>query len=249
MLPTLPKTKIIATLGPKSSGRQTIRRLIEAGVAAFRLNLSHGELPEVAATIATIRQLNDKVGREAAIILDLPGPKMRLGALPEPLAVRRHDQVVFCRSCDQPTDALCLPHEIEELDKKVRPGEIIYIGDGMLQFKVLRRQQGRIYTEALLPGLVRSHKGINIPGYDLKAPSLTDYDRQCIAFGVDQRVDGICVSFVGRPQDIIAARRLLPDDPTYRPCLVAKIERRLAVEHFDAILAVADAVMVARGDL
>ncbi len=245
----LPKTKLIATIGPASAGRGIIRRLLTSGVAAFRLNLSHGDLVQAAATIAAIRELSSQTGRQAAVLLDLPGPKMRLGVLAEPVAVSRHQEVIFCADDDQPAGAVCLPHDIEGLAKKVRPGDLIYIGDGMLQFRVKARHRGRIHAEALLAGVVRSHKGINIPTSDVKESSLTDYDRRCLAFAVEQRVDAVCISFVGRARDITAARELLPAGGTWHPCLVAKIERRQAVEAIDAILAEADAVMVARGDL
>jgi pyruvate kinase len=244
------KTKIVATLGPASFSVRMQRRLIRAGVDGFRLNLSHGNLVEHAAVIASLRRISAEMGRPVAIIIDLPGPKMRLGMLPAPVAVRRGAQVYFWPAGQPyPGPGIYLPHEISGLARGLRPGSIIFVGDGMMQFKVKAVAEEIIETEALVSGIVRSNKGINIPGYETPAGVLTWEDQRGIAFAVKHRADVICISFVGGPEDMLAARALLPRDGSYNPCLLAKIERRQAVGHLDGILAMADAVMVARGDL
>ncbi len=244
------KTKIVATIGPSSFGKKRLRQLFAAGVDGFRLNLSHGDLDQHAATMEKIRQLRAESGKAAAIIIDLPGPKMRLGILPAPVTVRRGERVFFSpQGIAPPEGGVWLPHEIPDLATGLRPGALIFVGDGMLQFRVRALSGPVVETEALVGGVVRSQKGINIPGYDPPAGVLTPEDRRGIAFAVEQGAEVVCISFVGGPEDLLAARALLPAAPQARPWLLAKIERRQAVARLDAILAVADAVMVARGDL
>ncbi len=244
------KTKIVATLGPTSFSAPVQRRLMGAGVDGFRLNLSHGDLEEHAGVIASLRKISAEMGRPVAIIVDLPGPKMRLGTVPKPITVRRGAKVRFLpEGVSRPGPGIFLPHEISGLGQGLRPGSIIFVGDGMMQFKVKSIQGEIVETEALVAGVVRSNKGVNIPGYNAPAGVPTQEDKRGIAFAIKHRADVICISFVGGPEDMLAARALLPKAGEYRPCLLAKIERRQAVVHLDGILAVADAVMVARGDL
>lgn len=244
------KTKIVATLGPASFSAPVQRRLIAAGVDGFRLNLSHGDFEEHAAVIANLRKISAETGRPVAIIVDLPGPKMRLGKIPRPITVRRGAKVRFVpEGVSRPGPGIFLPHEISGLAQGLRPGSIIFVGDGMMQFRVKAVQGEIVEAEALVAGIVRSNKGVNIPGYNAPAGVLTERDKRGIAFAVKHKADVICISFVGNADDMLAARALLPQSGTYRPCLLAKIERRQAVAHLDAILAEADAVMVARGDL
>ena len=244
------KTKIVATLGPASFSAAVQRRLMVAGVDGFRLNLSHGDFEEHAGVIASLRKISAELDRPVAIIVDLPGPKMRLGKVPKPITVRRGAKVRFLpEGISRPVPGIFLPHEISGLAQGLRPGSIIFVGDGMMQFKVKSIQGEVVETEALVAGVVRSNKGVNIPGYNAPAGILTEEDKRGIAFAIKHQADVICISFVGGPEDMLAARALLPNSGKYHPCLLAKIERRQAVAHLDGILAVADAVMVARGDL
>ncbi|MCX5864464.1 MAG: pyruvate kinase [Deltaproteobacteria bacterium] len=250
MNPFVSKTKIVATIGPASFSASVQRRLMAAGVDGFRLNLSHGDHEEHAGVIANLRKISAEMGRPVAIVVDLPGPKMRLGKVPKPITVRRGAKVRFVpEGVSRPGPGIFLPHEISGLAQGLRPGSIIFIGDGMMQFKVKSIQGEIVETEAMVAGVVRSNKGVNIPGYTAPSGVLTDADKRGIAFAIKNKADVICISFVGGPEDMLAARALLPQTGKYRPCLLAKIERRQAVAHLDGILAVSDAVMVARGDL
>lgn len=250
MNPFISKTKIVATIGPASFSAAVQRRLMAAGVDGFRLNLSHGDHEEHGGVIASLRKISAEMGRPVAIIVDLPGPKMRLGKVPKPITVRRGAKVRFLpEGVARPGAGIFLPHEISGLAQGLRPGSIIFIGDGMMQFKVKSIQGEIVETEAMVAGVVRSNKGVNIPGYTAPSGVLTDADKRGIAFAIKNKADVICISFVGGPEDMLAARALLPQSGKYRPCLLAKIERRQAVAHLDGILAVSDAVMVARGDL
>jgi pyruvate kinase len=244
------KTKIVATLGPASFASRVLRRLLAAGVDGFRFNLSHGDFARHAEVIRRLRDLSAAAGRSAAIIVDLPGPKMRLGILPEPVQVRRGELVLFAPAgTASRREGVVLPHEIAGLAAGLRRGSLIHVNDGLLQFRVREVQGEAVLATALVAGTVRSNKGVNIPGYQPPAGVLTDRDRQGIAFAVEQRADVICISFVGGPEDLRAARSLLPSGREYVPCLPAKIERRQALRNLEGILAEADAVMVARGDL
>lgn len=244
------KTKIVATLGPASFSVPVQRRLMAAGVDGFRLNLSHGDFEEHAGVIVSLRKISAETGRPVAIIVDLPGPKMRLGKIAKPITVRRGAKVRFLpEGVSRPGPGIFLPHEISGLAQGLRPGSIIFVGDGMMQFRVKAIQGEIVETEALVAGVVRSNKGVNIPGYNAPTGALTEQDKRGIAFAVKHKADVICISFVGNADDMLAARALLPQSGNYRPCLLAKIERRQAVANLDDILAEADAVMVARGDL
>lgn len=250
MNPFNSKTKIVATLGPASFAASVQRRLMAAGVDGFRLNLSHGDFEEHAGVIASLRKISAEMGHPVAIVVDLPGPKMRLGKVPNPITVRKGAKVRFIpEGVSRPGPGIFLPHEISGLSQGLRPGSIIFIGDGMLQFKVKSIDGEIVETEALVAGVVRSNKGVNIPGYNAPSGILTQEDKRGIAFAVKHKADVICISFVGSAEDMLAARALLPKEGKYRPCLLAKIERKQAVARLDSILAAADAVMVARGDL
>ncbi len=246
-----PKTKVVATVGPSCWDDKTLEKLMKVGVDGFRLNMSHGDFSIFSPIIKKIRKISSDLGIPVAVIVDLPGPKMRLGELPKPIDVKKGDIVVFGSNGggEKIKDAIYLPHEIEEFEKKVKKGDIIFVGDGFLQFKVLEVRRKEIITKALLSGKVRSHKGINVPGIEFKGGAITEFDRSCIEFAVKSKVDMICVSFVGNAEDIEKVKSLLPQDPHYRPFVLAKIERGKAVKNIEEIVEVSDALMVARGDL
>ena len=244
------KTKIIATIGPASAAPRRLRQLLAAGVNGFRLNLSHGDFAAHAEVIGRVRELARAMHRSVAVLVDLPGPKMRLGRLAAPVAVRRGERVCFCPDGEgAPAAGVCLPHQIDGLAERVRPGMVIHVGDGMLQFRVKEVRGPVVEAETLVAGVVHSGKGVNVPGYEPPGGVLTPMDRRGLAFAAAQRVDLVCVSFVGGPEELVTARRVLGGPAGHSPALVAKIERPQAVAHLDGILAVADAVMVARGDL
>ncbi len=247
----IPKTKILVTIGPASWDEHTIFKMVKMGVRLFRLNMSHGDFSMADKVVKRIRRSANKLGIGVAIILDLPGPKMRIGKFDGEIEVRKGQNVVFFYEGNYPSHrkdgVVYIPHQILELDKMVNRGMVIYVGDGLLQFKILSVENGLICCKALLSGVVRSHKGLNIPGMCMKGGAVTDYDAECIRFAVEHKIDAVCVSFVGGPEDILKAKEILPKAGA--PIVIAKIERAQAVRRFDEILEVCDAVMVARGDL
>jgi pyruvate kinase len=211
------RTRIVATLGPASAGEDTIRRLIEAGVDVFRLNFSHGTHATHGETIARIRRVAG--GRPVAILQDLGGPKLRLGA---PVRGAPGDVV-----------ALTLP-------STVRPGDPVLLADGLMQLEVVDAGHARV----IVGGDIPAGKGINLPSSRLDMPSLTEKDRRDLRFGVDAGVDLVAVSFVRAATDLDPARAESGGVP-----LIAKIETARAAAGIEEIVAAADGVMVARGDL
>jgi pyruvate kinase len=245
LAPRSRKVKILATLGPASSDKRVIRKLMLAGADAFRINMSHGEQKQKAKLVDSIRALEKEFHRPTTILFDLQGPKLRVGPFKggsAQLAAGR--RFVF----DQDpalggADRVQLPHV--ELFQAIKPGTNILIDDGKVRLKVLDVEDERIVSEVVVGGLVSDSKGVNVPDALVPIPSLTDKDRSDLAFALDQRADWIALSFVQRPEDVAEARALIGD----RAALLAKIEKPAAIERLNDIIALSDAVMVARGDL
>ena len=243
------RTKIVATIGPASSSPDVLRQLIDAGVDVFRLNFSHGTHEAHSAVLTHIREISRDMGCHAAILQDLCGPKMRLEPFP--------GDVVDCRLNDEfalvtgPTSAerelMC---SYRNLPNDLKPGETVLFADGTVAMTVTDTAPGRARLRVTLPGRLRSRQGLNLPGTDLAVSSLTDKDLRDLDWtarhGAD--VDFVGLSFVRRAEDVAMLRRELEA----RACaaqIVVKIEKPQAVQHLEAIVAAADAVMVARGDL
>lgn len=243
--PRARKVRILATLGPASSSREMIARLMAAGADAFRINMSHGGHADKAAVIATIRDLEKERKRPSTILVDLQGPKLRVGDFEGGRATLANgDRFVLDRN---PTlgDAtrVELPHP--ELFRVAENGMRLLIDDGKLVLRVVDAQPDRLETEILVGGAISNHKGVNVPDVVIPIPALTDKDRADLNFALDNHADWIALSFVQRPEDVAEAKRLVGN----RAALLAKIEKPAALHRLDEILELADAVMVARGDL
>lgn len=242
------KTKIIATLGPASSSDSVIERLIHAGVDLFRLNFSHGTNEAKREVIATVRRLSEAHGRQIGILADLQGPKIRTGrmqngALPlakgEPLVITTDE--ILGRPGLISTIYRALPRD-------VKPGSRILMDDGLIELKVLSVVGNTVRCTVVEGGILKDLKGINLPGVDVSSPSLTDKDRLDLEFCLAMEVDFIALSFVRKSEDVEELKRVIFEHGLNIP-VVAKIEKPEALRNFKAILKVADAVMVARGDL
>lgn len=248
-------TKIVCTVGPASSDAVVLREMILAGMNVARVNFSHGSHDEHASTIRIIRELAGELNRYIAIMADLQGPKIRVGTLPKPRMLRGGDTVwVLTRNLPAPQDLAAdeLPVKLEFLSSVVQPGSSIMLADGMIRLCVeeIEPNSGRILCRIQDDGEISSNKGVNLPDLELDIPSLTTKDRTDLQFALQQGVDYVALSFVQRPDDVLQLRELITQHPSdEKPQIVSKIERRLAVERLDDILAVSDAVMVARGDL
>jgi pyruvate kinase len=239
------KVKILATLGPASSDARTIRKLMLAGADAFRINMSHGDQKQKAKLVEHIRALEKEFHRPTTILFDLQGPKLRVGHFEGGRTVLQKGTHFIFDAADEAGDSsrVRLPHA--ELFESVKPGTNILIDDGKVRLKVLETGDHKIVSEVQVGGPVSDNKGVNVPDVLVPIPALTEKDRDDLQFALDQRTDWIALSFVQRPEDVAEARSLIGD----RAALLAKIEKPAAIDRLNDIIALADAVMVARGDL
>jgi pyruvate kinase len=244
-VPRSRKVRILATLGPASDTPEMIRALAIAGADAFRINMSHGNHEDHARRIAAIRALEGELDRPTTILADLQGPKLRVGRFEGDKAVLRKGQTFTFDRAKTLGDAkrVTLPHR--EIFEAMEPGVRLLVDDGKLVFRVLACDTDEIRTEVEVGGTISNNKGLNVPDVVLPLAALTDKDRADLAFALEQGVDWIALSFVQRPEDVAEARRLIGG----KASLLAKIEKPAAIERLDGILELADAVMVARGDL
>jgi len=244
----LNKTKIVCTIGPASDSQDILERLIRAGMNVARLNFSHGDFAEHQAVIRRIREASRTTGQRVALMADLPGPKIRLGQFAEePVKLRVGDTFTLTtEEIEGTVDRVSVT--FAQLPQAVRPGNRLFLNDGLIQLKVLESAGREVRCEVLIGGQLRSRKGLNLPGIDLGISAFTDHDRHCLAFALENGVDAISQSFVENATDITAVRKAAAD-LGHDPFLIAKIERAGALDHIDDILKAADGIMVARGDL
>ena len=239
------KVRILATLGPSSRSPEMIRSLYEAGADVFRINMSHGTQEGHAEVINRIRDLEAVIGRPTTILVDLQGPKLRVGSFAEG-PVELHNGQTFVLDLDPtPGDAtrVHLPHR--ELFAALAPGQRLLLDDGKIRLETLSVTAERIETRVVVGGRLSNNKGVNVPDAVIPLAALTEKDRSDLAFALEMGVDWIALSFVQRPEDVAEARKLIGG----RAGVLAKIEKPAAVQRLDEILELSDAVMVARGDL
>jgi pyruvate kinase len=242
------KTRIVATIGPASSSPAAMRSLLAAGMDVARLNFSHGDLASHGRVIAALRAAAAESGRRLAIMADLPGPKMRIGALAaEPVELKAGAEFALTTR-DVVGDERGASVTFARLPQAVRPGDALYLNDGMIQLEVREAAGENVRCTVVVGGELRSKKGLNLPGIDLGISAFTPRDRECLEFALAHGVDAVSQSFVGSAADLEAVRAAAAA-LGHRPFLIAKIERAGALERVDEILAAADGVMVARGDL
>ncbi len=242
------KTKIVCTIGPASETEEVIARLLEAGMNIARLNLSHGDPDYHARLIERLRQVASRLERRLAIMADLPGPKMRLGKLlKEPLFLRPGEEIILTARTKVERENE-LPLDFPELPHLVQPGETIFLNDGLVELRVERVEGIDIFGTVIVGGEVRSRKGINVPGIKYELGALTKKDEELLRFILKQGVEAVSLSFVGSARDLLRAREIAREQEK-KPFLIAKIERAAALERLDEIIAAADGIMVARGDL
>ncbi|MBS0263866.1 MAG: pyruvate kinase [Planctomycetes bacterium] len=246
------KTKIIATVGPASSSRETLRELVTAGADIFRLNFAHGSYNWLAGVVATIRDISRELQRPIGILGDLSGPKIRLEELPGGiLHCRSGEKYEFVRKAD-PAHPEWLTCTYEPLVDELQRGDRVLLADGTVSMYVAEKHAdaGRVVCRVEQAGDIRSRQGINLPGVVLSTPSLTDKDREDLAWALENELDFIGLSFVRSATDIVLLRKVISSlNPRLTPQIVAKVEKMEAVDCLDQILDVTDAVMVARGDL
>ena len=243
------RSKIICTLGPASESPEMIVRLMRAGMDVARLNFSHGTHAEHARTIARIREASVMLQKPIAILADLGGPKIRTGPLAggQPVQLRAGQKFIITTQ-ERPGTRAGVSTNFKRLPREVRRGDRILLADGLIELRVLSSRGRAVTCEVLNGGELGEHKGINLPGVNLRVPALTPKDRADLGFALRHGANYVAVSFVRRAQDVLAAKAAILRRGKDTP-VIAKLEKPEAIASLDEILRVADGVMVARGDL
>lgn len=242
------RTKIVCTIGPASESEKVIRGLIQSGMDVARLNFSHGNYAFHERIIRTIRRIARRLDKPVALLQDLPGPKIRVGPI-EGNRVTLQTGKPFTLT----TRKILGNHQMvsvsyRDFPQSVKKGDPILLGDGEIELEVLKRNSAGVTCKITVGGALSSHKGIHFPRGSLDLPSLTPQDKRDMAFGIEQGVDFVALSFVRDSQDIIQARHEMKKKGAEMP-IIAKIEKHEALDHIDSILEAVDGIMVARGDL
>jgi pyruvate kinase len=242
------RAKIVCTLGPATSSQEQLAALVDAGMDVARLNLSHGSREEHLAVFTRVRAAAEAAGKSVGILVDLQGPKIRLGNFPEgPIRLVPGDEFVITTD-DVPGTQHEASTTYKGLAGDVRAGDRILIDDGNVQLDVLEVEGSRVHTRVVVGGKVSDHKGINLPGVSVSAPALTEKDESDLRWGLEQGADMIAMSFVRSADDADLARKIMTEYNVRTP-LIAKIEKPEAVRVLADIVDAFDAIMVARGDL
>lgn len=241
------KTKIVATLGPSSSSVETIKKMLEAGQTVARINMSHGDHDTHASVIKNARTAAKQAKRPLAILQDLSGPKIRIGdfSTEDVTLVPGKTLILTTKKCVGTVEEVFVNYP--KLPKEVSAGMYIYLNDGKQKLQVTKVTETDIHTTILVGGTIKGRRGVNIPDADLSISSLTAKDRVDLAFGIEQKVDFITLSFVRTAADIHLLRKLIGKESS--AAIVAKIETKQAIENLEEIVEAADVIMVARGDL
>lgn len=247
------RTKIIATIGPASSSVSILTRMMRAGMDVARLNFSHGSHKDHRRLALAVRQAAKKAGKEVAILQDLQGPKIRVGELLSPIEIRNHQKIVFSTAVKSYENGGAIPVTYKNLHKDVKRGDRILLDDGLLEAVVTAVRGKEVSATVVTGGLLKSHKGMNLPDTKVSVSAFTEKDHDDLLFGIEVGVDWVALSFVTDPEVVKRVRKIaeakaksLKQTP---PKILAKIERKEAIERFPEILEVVDAVMLARGDL
>ncbi len=254
------RTKIVCTIGPATSNEERLEQLMRAGMNVARLNFSHGTQQEHAVVIKRVRTISARLGYTIAILQDLQGPKIRTGPLQDkkPITLADNAQVTITTRVVLGTPEI-ISTTYEQLPQDVKPGDHILLDDGLLELRVLDKDETDVRCLVVHGGELGEHKGINLPGVAVSAPALTEKDRDDLRFGVMHDVDYVALSFVRKPEDILEAKQYIRElqlehndehKKNLLPIpLIAKLEKPEAVARLDDILEVTDGVMIARGDL
>ncbi len=241
------KTKIVATLGPATQSREMIEKLIDLGTNVFRLNFSHGDHDFHRTLIRRIRAISGRLDIPVAILQDISGPKIRVGSIDGVMPLEIGDPLyIYPESTNGENFEITINHP--EILKTLRKGDAIYFADGAIRADVLKNKPERVTLEVLVGGKLASRKGVNFPVSDLQIDAITSKDKEDIAFGVEQEVDYIALSFVQSDNDVIKAKNLIAELGGDIP-VIAKIEKSAALDQLEDIMFAADGIMVARGDL
>ncbi|HIE55032.1 MAG TPA: pyruvate kinase [Chromatiaceae bacterium] len=242
----MPRTKIVATIGPASNDPETIRKMLAAGMTVARINFSHGDHESHRTTVTTLRQVAQAEGRVLGILGDLQGPKLRLGHVKTGgIHLSLGDEVVLTPHRGQPA-MIHFPHR--EVIDAIEPGARLVIGDGEVEFSVAEKRDDTLLCITTVAGLLESRKGVNVPGTELPISSITEKDRADLELICELKLDYVALSFVRTAVDIEELRALMAEEQANIP-IIAKIEKKEAIDNLEDIRDMADGMMVARGDL
>jgi pyruvate kinase len=244
----MPRTKIVCTIGPASRSPDILKEMIKAGMSVARLNFSHGTHAEHAEVIAHLRRLAPELGRPVAILQDLGGPKIRVGAIAAGTVTLEPGSLFTLTSRPVRGNAREVSVSYPALPRDVRKRDTLLLGDGAIELRVTRVSTQDIKCRVIIGGPLSSHKGINLPSRSLRLPSLTEKDAKDLTFGLRQKVDYVALSFVRSARDILRAKKLMAARKRAVP-IIAKIEKHEALVNIDEIIPLVGSVMVARGDL
>lgn len=240
-------TKIVATLGPVTSNKEMIKKLYQNGVTMFRINSSHGDVDIHSRNLGYIREIEKEEKCIIPVLLDLQGPKIRIGCLDAPIELKKGEILKFRHQTEMIDDII--PVDYKGIAEDVHPDELILIDDGKIQFKVKKIENDIIYAEALTDGLLKQRKGINIPGSTGSIDVLTERDLKFVKFACENDIDYLGLSFVREAQDVAMLKDIIKSYNNDRIKIISKIEKPQAVENIDEIIEISDGIMVARGDL
>lgn len=246
------RVKIIATIGPSSNSVETLCKLINAGMNAARINMSHGTHEGHAQSIANVREASRQTGKEVAVLLDLQGPKIRVDKLPTPLELKAGEEWVIGPSHVKDTypeyTTKFIPTIYKDLVKDSHVGAIILFDDGLLEAVAVAKDRDVLKIKVKVGGVLKSNKGINLPNVKVSAPSYTDKDHEDLMFGLKQNVDYVALSFVRTGDDVRAVKAMLHKMKVSVP-IVSKVEKPEAITNIKDIISISDMIMIARGDM
>ena len=244
------KTKIVATLGPSSSDRETIKDMMVAGVNIFRINFSHADFEAAKQRIELIRELNKELGFNVGVLADLQGPKLRVGKMKDGVVVEKGDRIVFTTKKIEEGTADHVYMNYQSFPKDVKAGERILLDDGKLIFEVTSTDgQSEVVASVVQGGPLKSNKGVNLPNTEVSLPALTEKDVKDAVFAIEQEVDWIALSFVRHKEDLLALKKLIKKYSSFDIPIISKIEKPQALDNIDEIIDHSNGLMVARGDL
>ena len=244
MIKNYRKTKILATIGPSSEKITKIEKLISSGVDAFRINCSHTRESQIKNYVDNIRKVEKKLKKPIGILIDLQGPKLRIGEIENDIPLKRGQKLLFINS-KKSSKSNEVPLPEEKVFKSIKVNHPIFIDDGKIKLKVLKVSKNIIETKVILEGVLKSKKGINLPETVLKNSALTSKDKKNVKKGIELGVDWIALSFIQSPEDIKELRKICKKNVS----IMAKIEKPNALNHINKITELADGLMIARGDL
>jgi len=249
-MPKRKKTKIVATLGPATSSKEILKKMIQQGVDVFRINFSHANYDDVKERIAMIRELSEEYGFNTSILADLQGPKLRVGVMSEDVIVEPGDEITFCTGKEFKGTSKKVYMNYQNFPRDVKAGERILLDDGKLMFEVVATDgKQEVTTKVIQGGPLKSKKGVNLPNTAISLPALTEKDVNDAIFAIGQEVDWLALSFVRHSQDLMDLQAIINEHSDHKIPIIAKIEKPEAVANIDKIVAYCDGLMVARGDL